>query len=347
MSRWREFWKTPVGNRSGLTRRGTLAALGGTLAAIFRPDAALVQERTRSLGLLMARRQDDPEAQRQYAALIQALAELGWVEGRTMRLESRWSVGDPAAALAAARELVELKPDILLANATPSLVALRQATTSLPIVFVAVADPVGQGFVPSLSRPGGNITGFSVEEASMGGKWLEVLKEVAPRIALASAIYNPASAPYAPMFFPSLYAAADRLKLALRINPVRDPGAMEYVIEATSRETNSALLVLPDSFMFAQRERLVALPARFRMPALYPIRAFASDGGLIAYGIDRVDLFRRTAAYADRILKGTKPAELPVQQPTKFELAINLKTAKALGLTIPQSLLLSADEVME
>ncbi len=336
-----------MANRTGLTRRGALAALGGSLAAISGPDIGFAQERLRSIGLLMARRQDDPEAQRQHAALVQGLADIGWVEGRTMRLETRWSVGDPAHALAAARELVELSPDILVANATPSLVALRQATTTLPIVFTSVADPVGQGFVPSLSRPGGNITGFSVEEASMGGKWLEVLKEAAPRVALVAAIYNPDTAPYAPMFFPTLYAAADRLKLALRITPVHDAPGMEHVIEATARDGNSALLVLPDSFMFAQRETLVAATARHRMPALYPIRPFATDGGLIAYGIDRVDLFRRAAAYVDRILKGAKPAELPVQQPIKFELAINLKTAKALGLTIPQSLLLSADEVIE
>lgn len=336
-----------MGNRTALTRRGALAAFGGSLAAIVRPDKAFAQERPRSLGLLMARRQDDPEAQRQLAALIQGLAEFGWVEGRTMRIEARWVVGDPAGALAAARELVAQKPDLLVASATPSVVALRQANATLPTVFIGVADPVSQGFVPSLSRPGGNITGFSVEEASMGGKWLEVLKEAAPHVALVAAIYNPDSAPYAPMFFPTLHAAADRLKVALRINPVRDPGAMEYVIEATSREANSALLVLPDSFLFAQREKLVALPARFRMPAIYPIQPFASEGGLIAYGIDRVDLYRRAAAYIDRILKGAKPAELPVQQPIKFELAINLKTAKALGLTIPQSLLLSADEVIE
>ena len=305
------------------------------------------QNRMRSLGLLMARKEDDPEGQRQHAALIQGLAELGWVEGRTMRLETRWSVGDPVGVITAARELVAQNPDLLIANATPSLIALRQATSTLPIVFVAVADPVSQGFVSSLSRPGGNITGFSVEEASMGGKWLEVLKEAAPRAALVATIYNPDSAPYAPMFFPSLYSAADRLKVALRINPVRDVGAMEYVIDAIAREANGALLVLPDSFLSAQRERLIALTARHRMPALYPIRIFASDGGLIAYGIDRVDVFRRAASYIDRILKGAKPAELPVQQPIKFELAINLKTAKVLGLDIPQSLLLSADEVIE
>ncbi|AMN41932.1 ABC transporter substrate-binding protein [Rhodoplanes sp. Z2-YC6860] len=336
-----------MGNSGSPTRRDALAAFGGSLAAILRPRVVLAQDRPRSIGLLMARRQDDPEAQRQYTALIQALAELGWVDGRTMRLETRWVVGDPAGALAAARELVELKPDILLANATPSLIALRQATTTHPIVFVSVADPVGQGFVPSLSRPGGNITGFSVEEASMGGKWLEVLKEAAPRIALVATIYNPDTAPYAPMFQPSLYAAADRLKLSLRITPVHDARGMEYVIQATAREPNSGLLVLPDSFMFAQRTSLVGLMAKHNMPALYPIRPFATDGGLIAYGIDRVDLFRRAATYVDRILKGAKPSELPVQQPVKFELAINLKTAKALGLTIPQSLLLSADEVIE
>jgi putative ABC transport system substrate-binding protein len=337
----------PVRNDTDPNRRDLLAALGGSLAAAVVPGAGVTQERVRSLGLLMARREDDPEAQRQHAALVQGLAAIGWIEGRTMRLTTRWSVGDPAAALAAARELVELKPDILIANATPSVIAMRQATTTLPIVFVGVADPVSQRFVSSLARPGGNITGFSVEESSMGGKWLEVLKEAAPRIALVAAIYNPDTAPYAPMFFPSLYVAAERLKLALRLNPVRDAGSVEYVIEATAREPNSALLVLPDSFLFAQREKLVALPARFHMPALYPIRSFATDGGLIAYGIDRVDLFRRAAGYIDRVLKGAKPADLPVQQPVKFELAINLKTAKTLGLTMPQSLLLSADEVIE
>lgn len=336
-----------MGNSSGLTRRNALAALGGSLAAIAGPGAGVAQDRMRSLGVLMARRQDDPEAQRQYAALIQGLAELGWVEGRNMRFESRWIVGDPAGALAAARELVAQKPDLLVAAATPSVVALRQAATTLPIVFVGVSDPVSQGFVPSLSRPGGNITGFSVEEASMGGKWLEVLKEAAPRIALVTAIYNPDTAPYAPMFFPTLHAAADRLKVALRINPVRDLGAVESVLEATAREPNSAALVLPDSYLFSYREKLVAVTAQHRMPAIYPIRPFASEGGLIAYGIDRVDLYRRAGAYIDRILKGAKPAELPVQQPIKFELAINLKTAKALDLTIPQSLLLSADEVIE
>lgn len=332
---------------TGPHRRDVLGAACGLLAVIFHPAIGRTQDRPRRVGLLMARKQDDPEGQRQYAALIEGLAELGWVDGRTMRLETRWTVGDSAAALAAARELVGQKPDILIANATPSLVALRQATTTLPIVFTSVADPVGQGFVPSLSRPGGNITGFSVEEASMGGKWLEVLKEASPRTALAAVIYNPDSAPYAPMFFPTMTAAADRVKVVLRITPVHNAGDIEQVIGAAAREANSALVVLPDSFMFAQRALLVALTAQHRMPALYPIRPFATDGGLIAYGIDRVDLFRRTAAYVDRILKGAKPAELPVQQPIKFELTINLKTAKTLGLNIPQSLLLSADEVIE
>jgi putative ABC transport system substrate-binding protein len=333
-----------------IPRRRVIALLGGGLAGPLlaaKPSRAQSADALRRIGVLMARNENDPEAQRQYAGLKDGLGQLGWVEGRTIQIETRWIVGDAAKSLAAAHELIALKPDLLVANATPSLIAMRQATSTLPIVFVSVADPVGQRFVPSLARPGGNITGFSAEEASMGGKWMEVLKEAAPRTALVAVVYNPDTAPYAPMFFPTLEAAADRAKVRLQIAPVHDTGGMEYVISATGRDANSALMVLPDSYMFGQRERLVALASQQKMPAIFPIPNFVSTGGLIAYGIDRVDLFRRTATYVDRILKGTTPAELPVQQPVKFELAINLKTAKALGLTVPQSLLLSADEVIE
>jgi putative ABC transport system substrate-binding protein len=333
-----------------MERRKFLALVGGAAAMpIFGAGSLHSQsaDRTRRIGVLMARKENDPEGQKQFAALVQGLSELGWIEGRTLHLETRWTVGDPAKALAAAGELTGLKLDLLVANATPSLVAMRQATSTIPIVFISVADPVGQGFVPGLSRPGGNITGFSVEEASMGGKWLEVLKEVAPRVARIAIIYNPDTAPYAAMFFPAMQAAAPRMAVALSVSPVHSTAEIEKIIAATGREPDGGLIVLPDSFMFGQRERLVALTAQHRLPAVYPIRAFATDGGLIAYGIDRVDLFRRAASYVDRILKGAAPAELPVQQPTKFELAINLKTAKALGLTVPQSLLLSADEVIE
>jgi putative ABC transport system substrate-binding protein len=295
----------------------------------------------------MPRDEGDAEGQKQLAALHRGLAELGWVEGQTLQIDSRWSVGDLAKAQAYARELVALKPDVLVAAGTPSLVALRQTTNTIPIVFVSVADPVSQGFVPSLARPGGNITGFGVEEASMGGKWLELLKEIAPAVARVVSIFNPDTAPYARMFLPTIEAAARSRTVALTFAPVRSGADIGLALATIGREINGGLVVLPDSFTFVQRDRIIALAARHRLPAIYPIRLFATDGGLIAYRIDRVDLFRRAASYVDRILKGATPAELPVQQPSKFELAVNVKTAKALGLTVPQSLLLSADEVIE
>lgn len=329
-----------------MNRRKFIATLGGAAAW---PLAARAQraDSMRKIGVLMARRADDAEGQRQFAALQQGLAELGWSSGQTVQIDVRWSVGNPAAALTLARELVASKPDMLVANATPSLIAMRQATATIPIVFVSVADPVGQGFVPSLSRPGGNITGFSVEEASMGGKWFEVLKQSAPLVKRIAIIYNPDTAPYAPMFFPAMQAAAPKMAVDLSISPVHSAVDIEGVVAAASREPGGGLIVLPDSFLFGQRQRIIALAAERRLPAIYPIRIFVTDGGLIAYGIDRVDLFRRAAAYVDRILRGTSAAELPVQQPTKFELAVNLKTAKALGLSMPQSLLIGADEVIE
>lgn len=333
-----------------IKRRQFASLLAGSIVVPFLPSrflGAQPAEPVRRIGLLMARKQDDPEGQRQFSALIQGLTELGWVEGRTFRLESRWTVGDQAKALAAAQELVASGPDILVANATPSLVATRKATATIPTVFISVADPVGQGFVPGLSHPGGNITGFSVEEASMGGKWLELLREIAPHLKHIVIVYNPDTAPYAPMFLPAMQGAAPKMAVSLSTSTVRSAADIEEAIIAAGRDTDGGLIVLPDSFMFGQRERIIALAAKHRLPAIYPIRFFATDGGLVAYGIDRVDLFRRAAAYVDRILKGSAPADLPVQQPTKFELAINLKTAKSLGLTVPQSLLLSADEVIE
>lgn len=329
-----------------MKRREFIAILGGAAAWPLAARAQAVAGRRR-IGVLMARASDDAEGQKQFAALQQGLAELGWAEGPAVHIETYWSVGNPAEALILARKLVESKPDVLVANATPSLIAMRQATATIPVVFVSVADPVGQGFVPSLSRPGGNITGFSVEEASMGGKWLEVLKQSAPRLTRIAVIYNPDTAPYAPMFFSAMQAAAPKMAVALSISAVHSPADIEQVVAAAGREPGGGVIVLPDSFLFGQRQRIVALAAEHRLPAIYPIRIFVSDGGLIAYGIDRVDLFRRAAVYVDRILHGTSPAELPVQQPIKFELAINLKTAKTLGLSIPQSLLIGADEVIE
>jgi putative ABC transport system substrate-binding protein len=328
-----------------MRRREFIAVISA--AAVPLSARAQQAEGARRIGVLMARKADDPQGQKQFAALRKGLLELGWSEGKTLQIETRWTVADAAEALKFAQELIGLKAEVLVANGTPSLVAARQATSTIPTVFVSVADPVGQGFVPSLARPGGNITGFSAEEAGMGGKWLELLKELAPRVTRIAVIYNPQTAPYAPMFFSAMQAAAPAMAVALAISPVHVPADIDRVIAVIGQEQGGGLIVVPDSFMFGQRQRITALAAKYRLPAMYPIGIFIPDGGLIAYGIDRVDMFHRTADYVDRILRGASPVELPVQQPTKFELAINLKTAKALGLIVPPSMLLSADEVIE
>ena len=330
-----------------MRRRQFIGLLGSAVAAW--PSAVRAQQGggVRWIGVLMARKADDAEGQKQIAALRLGLTELGWSEGKTLHIETRWTVANAAEALKFAQELVGSKPDVVVANGTPSLIALRQVTSTIPVVFVSVADPVGQGFVPSLSRPGGNITGFSAEEASMGGKWLELLKELAPRVTRIAVVYNPETAPYGPMFFPAMLAAAPTMGVVLSISPVHTAADIERIIAGTSGEVGGGLIVVPDSFMFGQRQHITALATKYRLPAIYPLRIFIPDGGLIAYGVERVDMFHRTASYVDRILRGASPVELPVQQPTKFELAINLKTAKALGLSVPPSMLLSADEVIE
>ena len=330
-----------------MRRRDFVKGIAGS--AIGWPLAASAQQRDqmRRIGVLMTRKADDPEGQKQLAALRQGLLELGWSEDKTLHIETRWTIADAAEALRFAQELIGLKSEVLVAQGTPSLVAARQVTSTIPIVFVSVADPVGQGFVPSLARPGGNITGFSAEEAGMGGKWLELLKELAPRVMRIAVIYNPETAPYGPMFFPVMQTAALRLAVALLISPVHTGADVERVIVESGREPGCGLIVVPDNFMSAQRQQIIALAAMHRVPAMYPLRFFVPDGGLIAYGFDRVDMFHRAAEYVNRILGGASPLGLPVQQPTKFELAINLKTAKALGLSVPSSMLLSADEVIE
>ena len=320
----------------------TGSAIGWPLAVRAQP-----KEQMRRIGVLMARKAGDPEGQKQFGALRQGLLELGWSEDKTLHIETRWTIADAAEALRFAQELIQLKPEVLVANGTPSLVVARQVTSTIPIVFVSVADPVGQGFVPSLARPGGNITGFSAEEAGMGGKWLELLKELAPGVTQIAVIYNPETAPYGPMFFPAMQAAASRMSVALLISPVHTLADVERVIVEGGREPGGGLIVVPDNFMFAQRQQITALAATHRVPVMYPLGIFIPDGGLVAYGFDRVDMFHRAADYVDRILKGEKPGDLPVQFPTKFELAINLKTAKAFGLSVPSSMLLSADEVIE
>ena len=280
--------------------------------------------------------------------ISRGLAALGWVSGRNVEIEYRWHAGDASQAQAIAKELVELRPDILVANTTPSLAAMRQATRTIPIVFIGVADPVGQGFVPSLARPAGNMTGFGLEEPSMGAKWVELLKEIAPGVAHSTIHFNPETAPFARMFLPSMEAAARSAALTLSVAPVSNGAEIEHAIAVAGREQGGGLIVLPDSLPVpATRSDRRPATARQRLPAVYTDRPFVAGGGLIAYGIDRVELFRFAASYVNRILKGEKPADLPVQQPTTFELIINLKTAKALGLEVPPTLLARADEVIE
>ena len=329
-----------------MRRREFIGLLGGAAAwpVVARSQQA---DRVRRIGVLMGRAANDPEGQRQAAALQRALEGLGWSSQRNVEIEYRWPAGDAALALAFAKELVDWRPDILVAHSTPSLVAAQAATRATPIVFVAVADPVIQGFVQSLARPGGNITGFGAEEPSMGTKWVQLLNEIAPGLVSTTVIFNPDAAPLARMFLPSMETARASSSFELIVSPVSNETEIVGAIAAAGRRKAGGLIVLPDSFLSSRHEMVVALVANQHLPAIYSVSEFTRSGGLIAYGIDRSDVLRRSAVYVDRILKGQRPADLPVQQPTKFELTINLKTAKALGLTIPETLLATADEVIQ
>jgi putative ABC transport system substrate-binding protein len=266
---------------------------------------------------------------------------------RNVRLEYRWAGADPEHMHAYATELVALAPDLILANTTPVVAALQHATRTIPIVFVNVVDPVGPGFVANLARPGGNITGFLIFEFSMGGKWLETLKQVAPRVKRVAMIFNPQTAPFGESFVRVVEAAAPAFAVETVSAKVRDNAELESAVASFAGEPDGGLIVLPDIFTTSHRDTIVTLAARHHLPAIYPFRYFAASGGLVSDGVDGTDLFRRSASYVDRILKGEKPADLPVQAPAKFELVINLKTAKALGLEVPPMLLALADEVIE
>jgi len=301
----------------------------------------------RRIGVLMAVAETDSDVQHGLAVFRQALEELGWREGRNLRFEYRWGGGDVERIGTYAKELVEESPDILLAHSTPPVVALRRETHSIPIVFLTVTDPLGQGLVKSLAHPGGNITGFSVFMISLGAKWLEILKEIAPGMARATIIFNPQTAPYYPLYLKSIAQAAPSFSVEPVAVQIHDDADIEQAITKVAQEKNGGLVILPDSFNIVHRKTIIDLVAHYRLPAVYYFRYFATDGGLIAYGPDEIDLFRRSAGYVDRILRGATPAALPVQQPSRFELVINLQTARALGIKIPQSLLLTADEVIQ
>jgi putative ABC transport system substrate-binding protein len=331
-----------------MQRRNFIRLLGG--AAVAWPFAARAQQpdRMRRIGVMMGYAEDDPEAQTRLAAFKQGLLTLGWSEGRNLKIDVRWASGDTDRATAFARELVALQPEVIMSNTTPVTAALHKATKTISIVFVAVSDPVGAGFIASLPRPGTNITGFINLERTLGGKWLELLKEIAPRMTRVAVMFNPQTAPYTEeIYLPSMESAAKNLGVKQLKSLVYRKTDIEEAISGLGREPGSGLIAMTDSFMTVHRKAVIELTLQNKLPLMYYVSIAPREGGLISYGIDLTDLFGRSASYVDRILRGAKPAELPVQLPTKFELAINLKTAKALGLTVPTTLLTSANEVIE
>jgi putative ABC transport system substrate-binding protein len=297
----------------------------------------------RRIGVLMGVKQDNPQEQAGVVAFQQALLELGWIDGRNVRLDYRWATPDRVRA--AATDLVQSAPDAIVVTSTPAARAFQQATGALPIVFVGIADPVRTGVVLSLAHPGGNITGFTNFEASMGSKWLELLKEVAPRTTRVALIFNPDT--HSGQFFQLLEAAGPSIGIEPVQTPVHNAAEIERALASFNGEANVGLVAMPDIFTAYHRDLIISLATKYRLPAISWLRSFAAGGGLMSYGVDLPDLYRRAASYVDRILKGAKPADLPVQQPTKFELVINLKTAKDLGLTVPATVLAQADEVIE
>jgi putative tryptophan/tyrosine transport system substrate-binding protein len=329
-----------------MRRREFITLLGGALADQAIPANA--QElRVRTVGVLIGFA-NDAGAKARTDAFEKGLESEGWSLGQNLRIEYRYAEGDSARMQALAKELVGLKPDFILAQSTPVTAALMQATRTIPIVFVAVSDPIGSGFVASMARPGSNITGFTVLHASIAGKYLEMLKEMVPQLARAAIMYNPNSVPDGGKFFSHPFiASATKLKVRPITAEVNYPSQIENAVKNLGTESGSGLVVVPDNFMSVHRELIISLTAQFRIPAIYPYRYFAEAGGLVSYGVDAIDQFRRASEYVNRILRGAKPADLPVQAPTKFQLVINLRTAKALGLVIPRILLAGAEQVIE
>jgi putative ABC transport system substrate-binding protein len=328
-----------------LRRREFITLLGGAAAW---PLAARAQpaERMRRIGVLMNLFADDPEGQARVTAFLEGMAQLGWIDGRNMRIDTRWAADDADLYRRYAMELVALAPDVILTSGSPAVAALQQATRSVPIVFANASDPVANGFVESLSRPGGNITGFFGFEYSISGKWLELLKELSPSVSRA-AILRDLALSQGSGHLGAIQSVANSLRVELSPVSVGDAGALERAVAAFARSANGGLIVTPSPWALTHRDLIIALAALHRLPAVYSFRYFITSGGLISYGPSSIDPFRHAAGYVDRILKGEKPADLPVQAPTKYELVVNLKTAKAIGLDVPASVLARADEVLE
>jgi putative ABC transport system substrate-binding protein len=328
-----------------IRRREFIAGLGSAAAW---PVAAQAQQgdRVRRIGVLMPYDENDPSVKTYVSAFTQALTGLGLTESRNVRMDLRWHDEDTNQIQTLAQELVGLHPDIILVASTAATVALQRETRTIPIVFANVTDPVASGIVARLDRPSGNITGFASFDAMLGGKWLELLSEIAPGLKRVAIMFNPVTSP-ASAYMPSLETAAWSLKIEQIIGPIHGDGEIERAIIALGREPGGGLVIMPDVYMFTHRVPIILAAARNNVPAVYSLPDFVRDGGLLSYGPDRVDNFRRAATYVDRILRGAKPGDLPVQFPTKYEMVVNLKSAKALGITVPQSILLRADEVIE
>jgi putative tryptophan/tyrosine transport system substrate-binding protein len=329
-----------------MRRREFITFLGG--AVITRPVAARAQqpERVRRIGVLIGSFAD-PSMQSYVTAFRDSLTKFGWAEGSDVQTEVRWGAGDADKIRSFAKELVDLRPDAIVGQSTPVVVALVRETQTIPIVFVNVADPIGSGFVVNLARPSGNLTGFMTDNSALGAKWVELLKEIAPRTVRVALMFNPTTAVPLKFYRPSVQAAASNAGVVVNATPVHAKDEIEGVIATQARDLVGSLIVLPDPFNVANREHITLLAARYRVPTIYYRREFSEAGGLVSYANDFAEQFPQAAAYVDRILKGAKPADLPVQAPTRYELVINLKTAKALGLQVPPSLLARADEVIE
>lgn len=329
-----------------MRRREFILALGGVTAWLGVARAEPAGPICR-VGALMGYAESDLEAQDRFATLVAQLGKLGWAEGRNLLIEACWATDDAEKIGRFARQLVAARPDVIVSSTTPTTAALLKQTRDIPIVFATVADPVGSGFVASLPRPGGNATGFINLEGSMAGKWLDLLMKVAPRVKRAVFLYNPATSPLANSYLDPFWLAATSLAVEPIVAPIRDPSELQPAIAAQRAAPNAGLIVMPGSFMANQSAQIVALAAYYRLPAIYPFSYFAEIGGLMSCDNDQADNYRRTASYVDRILKGAKPSELPVQAPVKFELAINLKTAKAMDLHVPAGMLQEADTVIQ
>jgi putative tryptophan/tyrosine transport system substrate-binding protein len=330
-----------------MKRREFIALVGGAVAW---PVAVRAQqlERMRRIGVMMGLPEDSLEGRQQADALREGLRELGWTDGRNIRIDFHWDVSQPRRAQVVAKDIIAVQPDLIVSHATVASTAVTELTKSIPVVFVNVPDPLGLGLVATYARPGGNVCGFTNFEPSMGGKWVEVLKDLDPRIRRITILFNPDTATRGGKFFlPSFIAAGAALGLETIQAPVHDAAGIEDAIDALAREPNGGLVAMSDIFTASNRELIIRLAVDHRLPLIAAFRAYTDLGGLVSYGPSSVDIFHRAASYVDRILKGEKPADLPVQAPTKYELVINLKTAKALGITIPQTLLATADEVIE